>query len=57
MNALEEEDEERKALGKHEEKQEQESAEPKKLKARRSSRNSLAIVRLFKGSRKNEHHK
>lgn len=58
MNKLEEEDNKRKTLRKHKEKQEtQEGTKLRKLKARRSSRNRLAIVPLVKGSRKNENHK
>ena len=48
MNKLGEEENKRKILRKHKENQRnQESIELKKLKARRSSRNSLAIVQLF----------
>lgn len=58
MNRLGGEENKRKTMRKHEEKQEnQESTELKKPRARRSSRNSLAIVRLFTESGKNEHHK
>lgn len=58
MNKLEEEDNKRKTLRKHKEKQEtREGTKLNKLKARKSSRNCLAIVPLVKGSRKNENHK
>lgn len=54
MNMPGEEENKRKTLRKHEEKQEnQESTELKNLTAR----NSLAVVRLFKGSRKKENYK
>lgn len=54
MNRLGEEENKRKTLRKHEEKQEnQESTELKNLTAR----NGLAVVRLFKGSRKKENHR
>lgn len=55
MDKLGEEENKRRTLGKQRENQgNQERAELKRLTSRRGSRNSLAIVRLFKGSRKNK---